>query len=512
MTITVLTAEGARQIPALEGQSLLDAIRRADGLRVHAPCGGRGSCRKCEVELITAQGRQTVLACQTEAADGMTVRLREAGAEAVTLRGSAAAGIVPDENGDGCGIACDIGTTTVVCQLVDLQTGAVLAVAGEGNAQQPYGADVIARIQAADDGLRGALTDAIIGQLSRIILDLCAQADIPPARLRKMAVAANTTMCHLFAGLDPSGIGRAPFTPLSLFGSCHDARALGLPFSGEVYIAPAISAYVGGDITADLLAAGLDRASAPTLLIDIGTNGEMALGCGDRFLCCATAAGPAFEGAQISCGMTAAPGAISAVEWRDGELRCAVIGGQDAVGLCGSGLIDAVAVMLELGAVDETGRMLHPDEDDIPAPLSERLFLTRDGEPAFRLSGAVCVTQGDIRRLQLGKAAIAAGTRVLLEQAQLPESGVSALLLAGGFGSYIRPESAARIGLIPQSLVGVTRAVGNAAAEGARCALVSQDARTRLAALREHMHYLELSGLGAFNDAYLDAMFFPEGD
>ena len=270
---------------------------------------------------------------------------------------------------------------------------------------------------------------------------------------------------------------------------------------------------MGGDITADLLAAELDRADKPVLLIDVGTNGEMALGCGDHFICCSTAAGPAFEGAQISCGMTAASGAISAVEWVDGALRCSVIGGEDGVGLCGSGLIDAMAVMLTLGAVDETGRMLDidEDEDEIPDEARPYLFLV-DDEPAFRLTDKVWVTQGDVRKLQLGKGAIAAGVRILIDSYGVGYDGIGELLLAGGFGSYIRPESAARIGLIPAPLLPVTRAVGNTAAQGARMALVSGQARERLAALQKNMDYKELSGLPEFNTAYMEAMMFPEED
>ena len=209
--------------------------------------------------------------------------------------------------------------------------------------------------------------------------------------------------------------------------------------------------------------------------------------------------------------MTAAPGAISQVCWRDGGLSCSVVGGIPARGICGSGLIDAVAVMLDLGAIDETGRMLNVDEDeeDIPEQALPYLFL-KDDEPAFRLAEAVYVTQADVRKLQLGKGAIAAGVQVLLDAYGVPCGQVGGLLLAGGFGSYIRPERAARIGLIPKELLPVTKAIGNAAAEGARAALVSRQARARLSRLQDHMEYLELSGLAAFNTAYMDAMLFPE--
>lgn len=509
MNITVRSDSGSAVLPARPGQTLLDVLQDHDNLPIHAPCGGQGTCQKCTVYLSGPQGETPVLACRTAAEDGMVLRLPSAAPLEVQIHGGSTA-FLPDAGLTGYGVACDIGTTTVVCQLADLSTGRLLASAGEANAQRAYGGDVITRIKASMEGSRPALTAAITGQLSRMIQELCRSAGISVEDVRHMAVAANTTMSHLLVGLPPDSLGAAPFTPVSLFGDCHSARALGLPFDGEVYICPAVSGYVGGDITADLLAAGLDRQDTPSLLVDVGTNGEMAMGCGERFVCCSTAAGPAFEGAQIRFGMTAAQGAVSAVQLKDGKVACSVIGGGEAAGLCGSGLIDAMAVMLDLGAVDETGRMLDAEEDDdIPEAALPYLFCL-DGEPAFRLAGEVAVTQSDVRMLQLGKGAIAAGLQVMLDSFGTDFDQIGTLLLAGGFGSYIRPESAARIGLIPQELLGVTRAVGNAAAQGALEALMSAGARQRLARLQKAMDYRELSGSAQFNNAYMEAMMFPE--
>ena len=513
MKITVLCNDNAVSISFADGQNLLEVIR-GEGMPVHAPCGGHGTCEKCTVYLVTEEGEQAVLACRTAAGDGMTVRVPAASPLEVQLTAEDEEVFVPDAGLTGYGVACDIGTTTVVCHLIDLTSGKKLATVGEGNAQRPYGGDVISRIKASMEGRRSALTAAITGQLKAMVTALCASAKIGVEEIRTMSIAANTTMCHLLTGLAPDSIGVSPFTPLSRFGDEWDAKTLGLPFEGKVYIAPAISGYVGGDITADLLAVDLDRAEKPVLLIDVGTNGEMALGCGEHFVCCSTAAGPAFEGAQISCGMTAAAGAISSVEWDGEKVCCGVIGGGEAVGLCGSGLIDAMAVMLRLGAVDETGRMLDidEDEDEITDEARPYLFLLDDGEPAFRLAENVWVAQGDVRKLQLGKGAIAAGVRILIDAYGVDYDGIDALLLAGGFGSFIRPESAARIGLIPAELLDVTRAVGNTAAQGAQAALVSVQARQRLNKLQETMEYKELSGLPEFNDAYMEAMMFPEED
>lgn len=500
MKIYVEIGTGKREISCEAGQTLLEVLR---GYPLTAPCGGKGICKKCRVYV----SGQAVLACQTPAADGMTVSLTPESPLAVELgQGDV---LASDGKEKGLGVAVDIGTTTVACHLMDLKTGQTLAVMGEANGQRTFGADVISRIGASMEGHCQEMTDAIRSQLRDMITELCGHAGRNPEEITRMVVAANTTMCHLLSGLKPDSMGMAPFTPLSLFGEWYRAREWGLGFDGEVYVIPGVSAYVGGDITADLLAAEMDRAEKPVLLIDVGTNGEMALGRGDSFLCCSTAAGPAFEGAQISCGMTASAGAVSRVELRDGAPFVEVIGGGGPKGICGSGLIDALAVMLELGIMDETGRMLDPEEDDIPAPLVSHLCLVED-EPAFRVAPEVYVTQGDVRKVQLGKGAIAAGIQVLLEKAEMDASDVSRLCLVGGFGSFIRPVSAARIGLIPEELLPVTGALGNTAALGAKMALLSREAIMRLEKIRDNMTYLELSGMMEFNNAYMEQMMFPE--
>lgn len=509
MEIKMQIGQDIIQIPAEFGHTLLELLQGQKGVSFSAPCGGQGKCGKCTVRL--GDGR-TVLACQTLAEDGMTVIVPEEQGQQVMLQGSSGK-VTPDADLEGYGIACDIGTTTVVCHLLELKQGRRLATAGEANRQQAFGADVISRIRASEEGHLEELANLIRGQLSDMIRDVCKQAGIGPDQIRSMTVAANTTMCHLLTGLDPSGIGRAPFVPKSYFGTEVPSKVLNLPFDGPVYIAPAVSGYVGGDITSDLVAVEIQRKQKPVLLIDVGTNGEMVLGCGDKLLCCSTAAGPAFEGAQIRFGMTAKTGAIHAVEYRDGRVVCSVLGGGEAVGICGSGLIDAIAVMLDLGALDETGRILDPEEDDdIPEAAQPWLFLDENEDPAFRLTDQVWVTQSDVRKVQLGKGAIAAGEQVLINTYGVGYDEIGALYLAGGFGSYIRPASAARIGMIPQELLPVTAAAGNTAAEGACMALLSRQVRAKLSQLHHQMQYIELSGKEEFNQAYMEAMLFPCDD
>lgn len=510
MRILLQTESGRRDIPAAPGDTLLAALRRA-GFSVTAPCGGSGRCGKCVVYRRAAAGWEPVSACRTQAEDGMEVRLPDR--QTLSVEGADCGFLLPDGPGlSGYGVACDIGTTTVACQLIDLSNGKILAWMGEENAQAPYGGDVISRIHAAMEGGLGALSTAIRSQLRRMVEELCSRAGIAASQISRMTAAANPAMCHLLTGLPPDSLGRAPFTPVSRFGACMAAEEWGLPFEGEVYIAPAVSGFVGGDITAGMLAAELDRREGLTILMDVGTNGEMVLGSGSRFICCSTAAGPVFEGAHLRCGMTAAAGAISAAEWRDDGLRLEVIGGKKPSGICGSGFLDAAAMLLDLGVVDETGRMLPPSESGcLPAAVSARIF-ELDGAPAFQLVEEICVTQADIRKLQLGKGAIAAGLQILMDACGARSEDIQELLLAGGFGSRLRPESAARLGLIPRELLPVARAAGNTALLGAGKALVSLQTRDRLAGFQAHTEYLELSSLPAFNSAYMDAMFFPEAD
>lgn len=511
MKITVRNGDGTQEVPALPGDTLLAALRRA-GTAVNAPCGGHGTCGKCTVYRKAGAAWEPVPACRTLVQENVEVRLPEQGELLAEGASDGSVRAASDAGLSGYGVACDIGTTTVVCCLVDLSTGEVVCSTGEGNAQRPYGHDVISRIQTAVDGGLAELAGAIRGQLARMIEKLCLQAAVPAEQISRMAVAANPTMCHLLAGLPPDGLGHAPFTPVSYFGSSFAAHTLGLPLDGEVYIAPSVSGFVGGDITAGMLASNMDRSPGVTILMDVGTNGEIVLGHDGRFVCCSTAAGPAFEGAQLSCGMTAGPGAAAKVEWRSGRVVCDVIGEGAAAGICGSGFLDAAAMLLGLGAVDETGRMLSPSEGGgLPPDAAERLFLL-DHAPAFRLTESVFVTQADIRKLQLGKGAIAAGLQVLLDTCGIGKHEICRLLLAGGFGSRLRPESAARIGLIPRELLPVAQAVGNAAIQGASAALISSEARAKLDGFRKTAEYLELSTLPAFNSAYMDAMLFPEED
>jgi len=394
---------------------------------------------------------------------------------------------------DKIGAAIDIGTTTVVLHLIDITTGNKLATQSRINAQVPYGADVTSRIRYSKENGHEKLMLCIREQISEMILETSSIAGLKPENIEYICIAANTVMQHLAAGYSPVKMGAAPFPVVSLFGE-ELSTWEGLPVSDKtkIYYTPAISAYVGGDITAGLLAAGFEDITGPAIFLDIGTNGEIVLKHDNKYYCCATAAGPAFEGAEITMGMVAENGAIDHVKWNNG-IEYTVIGNEKPTGLCGSGLLDTLAVLLETGVVDTTGRLQGND----------KYWLT--GE---KTGNGVFVTAGDIRKLQLAKAAIAAGIQVLLHFAGVPETDIKLLALAGGFGSYMDLKSAAGIGLFPNSLLPAAVAVGNTAGEGAALAVSSEDVRTRLENIRSHCEYIELSSMTFFNDKFVEQMAF----
>lgn len=492
-------------------QTILEALRACGITSIPTPCGGRGHCGKCSVH-IEGQERD-VLACMTEAEPRMVVTIPEEEGKSKIAEGSSCVSYASDGSQE-LAAACDIGTTTVVCHLVDGKKGQILATVSEPNAQKSYGADVISRIQAAGEGRLKELQQQITGQLSGMLRKLL-EKDITVGmgresasrdkKVERLSIVGNAVMCHLLAGISPESIGKAPFLPEDYFGKNYQGEELGIEGCRTVYIAPSVSGYVGGDITADLLAVTPGHEEEETLLLDIGTNGEMALGKKGDYVCLAAAAGPAFEGAQIEMGMPAKEGAISHVCLDQRRIRLQVIGETKATGICGSGLLDALAVFLKLGLMEKDGRIRGQRE----VLVACRKYLGEyKNEACIYLAEGVCVTQEDIRNLQLAKGAIAAGIEILFRERGLTYEDVDRLVLAGGFGSYLTPESAAAVGLIPGELLPVTESVGNAAGAGAVSAAVSHGAREELTQIQKGMRYLELSSHPDFQELYIQHMNF----
>lgn len=438
-----------------------------------------------------------------EAPRGLLMRLpgalRQSGWKAsAVIKGGRLLGVNPSGL---YGVAVDIGTTTLAGYLLDLNTGAELAVASALNPQKAWGDDVISRCDAARSGLLGELQRAVASEIDGMVGRMCSKANVKREDIHQAIFAGNTVMQHLFAGVQPENIALSPFIPVFTQALDIPACELGLNLGPEAVatLMPGVAAYVGADIVAGLLAAGMNEDSEPSLLIDIGTNGEIALTAGGRLFACSTAAGPAFEGAHISSGMGGVEGAINKVEFKNG-LRYSTINNAPALGVCGSGLLDLVAGFLDCGAIDETGRI---DADAAPswAELSDgKLVVSRESE--------IYLTGRDIREVQLAKGAIAAGLQVLLNEAGVSVTDVRYVWLAGGFGSYMDRRSACRVGLIPKELEGRVSAIGNSSGAGAKAALLSTEAMREACGAAKAMKYIELSARKDFQDAFIDKMFF----
>jgi uncharacterized 2Fe-2S/4Fe-4S cluster protein (DUF4445 family) len=421
------------------------------------------------------------------------------------------------------GMAFDLGTTTVVATLMDLGTGTPVAVASMLNKQQPFGADVISRISATmlDPDALGRLQSRAQETLAELAAEVCEKGGIAPEAVYEVALAGNATMTQLVLGMDPEPLGVAPFIMSTRSFETFRATELGLALHprATAYLFPALGAYVGGDIVAGILATGMTRDKRIRLFIDVGTNCEIVLGSAERVLTTAAPAGPAFEAAQIKCGMRAAEGAIETIKISDGQLDVGVIGEVEAQGLCGSGLVDAVAELVREGFIDRSGRYLTDEAARAVSPsLADRLVM-RGAERVFVLAwkgepgdveNAVFLSQRDVRELQFAKASIATGWQLLVEELGVEVSDITQVLLAGSFGSYLSPASAVRIGLVPKLPVARIVAAGNVAGEGAKMVLLSAQERAQALAVLEEVEYVELSGREDFQDIFVDLLGFPQ--
>lgn len=420
-------------------------------------------------------------------------------------------------------IAFDLGTTTVVATLLDVTTGTPVAVASMLNRQQPFGGDVITRISATmmDPAALGRLQTAAQETLAMLAAQVCTEGGVDPAHVYEVALAGNATMTALVLGIDPEPLGVAPFIMSTAQPPDLLATDLGLALHPRARVAlfPALGAYVGGDIVAGMLASGMDRDKRTRLFIDVGTNCEIVLSDGDRILSTAAPAGPAFEGGAIRCGMRAADGAIEVVRLGDADnpVELGVIGDVEPKGLCGSGLVDAVAELVRVGLLDASGRYVADDLAKEVAPSladrltligQERVFVLHRPAPDAEPEDCVVLSQRDVRELQFAKAAISTGWTLLLEELGLEHRDVQQVLLAGSFGSYLSAASAVRIGLVPKLPVLRIVAAGNVAGEGAKMALLSVRERAGAQALLEEVTYVELSDRADFNDRFVDQLGF----
>ncbi len=417
----------------------------------------------------------------------------------------------------------------MVATLLDLETGTPVAVASMLNKQQPFGGDVITRISATmmDPDALGRLTALAQETLAQLAAEVCAEGGVDAREVYEVALAGNATMTALLLGIDPEPLGVAPFVQSTAGWPVLRATDLGLALhpGARAVVFPALGAYVGGDIVAGMLASGLDRDKRVRLFIDVGTNCEIAVTDGERIVTTAAPAGPAFEGGAIRCGMRAADGAVEVVRLDPATddpaaaVVLGVIGDVEARGLCGSGLVDAVAELVRVGLLDASGRFVPDDVAASLAPaLADRMATVRDAERVFVLhrpapeapaEESVYLSQRDVRELQFAKAAISTGWTLMLEELGIEAAEVQQVLLAGSFGSYLSPASAIRIGLVPKLSVLRIVSAGNVAGEGAKMVLLSARERAGADALLEEVRYVELSDRPDFNDRFVDQLAFP---
>lgn len=486
----------------------------AAGLKPDAPCGGHGTCGKCKVQVLSGRASLRMHgeplppdlwlpACQLTVEGDASISLPAAGENHILTSGADLTREGAAATGAFFAVAAfDIGTTSVVGYLLDGRTGRQLAVDSRLNPQTQFGADVVARGSYAMEHGVEALRDVIRQALEEMLGNLVASAGIGRQEIRRVSVVGNTCMHHLFLGYSPAPLMVAPYMPRYRAAEVRPAASLGLTIApeGEVWVLPCIAGFVGADTIGCLLAADWSHREPLTLLVDIGTNGEMVLGNRHRSITCSTAAGPAFEGAKIRCGMRGADGAIDHVfPGEDGSIRYSVVGGGQARGICGSGLLDAVAVLLDRGILTGSGRM---QTDGFPQAGQV------DNQPAYFFTDDVFLTQADIREVQLAKGAISAGIQLLCAHLGVTIGDIDQVLIAGAFGNYMSPDSACRIGLLPQALRPKIQMVGNAAGEGAKLAVLHPAQYDLATTLSDQVTFLELAGDPSFQDVFVDSLFF----
>lgn len=529
--VTIKFEPTGRTVRVPVGSTLLEAAR-AVGLTIDSPCGGAGTCGSCRVratgglqsptrterELLggagVAAGKR--LACRTRVTGDAVVTLDEHIREARVVTSAACRPLdvePPAERGIEAigtivGAAIDIGTTTVAVQLLDLTTGEVLATAGDLNTQRVFGADVLSRVAHAMAGGAPELQHLIAVQVEALLAEVLRSAGFAAERLAEVVVVGNTAMTGLLLGADVSPLGAAPYEDAPVAAARVGAWETGMVAfpSLELVVLPGVSAFIGSDITAGIIATGLAERVAPTLMVDLGTNGEIVLAAAGQLIATSTAAGPALEGASIECGMGAEAGAIERVDLEGDRLVLSTIGGREPVGICGSGLIDLVAALLDADVIDPSGRFV----DAVGSPFRGR-FTSRSDVRAFVVDADadVVLTQKDIRQVQLALGAVRTGIDLLLEETGLGARAIVGIEVAGGFGYHVRPESLVRLGLIPPLWLDRVAFGGNTALAGARMALVNSRVRAKADVLASVVRTVDLAAHPEFQQRFLGALSFP---
>jgi uncharacterized 2Fe-2S/4Fe-4S cluster protein (DUF4445 family) len=548
------TSEGVTaKVP--KGTTILEAARGTNVL-IESPCNAAGTCGKCKVKVRKSDLKNVdfqdkgltekelsdgiVLACHAKVMDDIdvisieknqnkTMKIISKGQSFdVELDGYikkrvqdgvtkvfAGKNLICEESGNTInetfGIVVDIGTTTLVASIVHLDSAKELISRSTLNPQSLVAQDVLSRIKIASDeqGLEKMYT-SIIQEINGLIDEMCENTGVSQNNIYEVVFSGNTTMIHLAANVNPYSLGQYPYTP-ELKGGCHiPAEKLGLHVSpyGLVYFPPIISAYVGPDITSGVLASRLQYENGVTLFVDIGTNGEMVICSAGELSATSTAAGPAFEGMNITCGMRAANGAVEYFEITDhDEVEIGTIGDAEAVGICGSGLLDIVGELVDHGVIDKKGKFAKPDNESLSDALRSRIT-SYNGKPAFMISGSVVITQKDIRQVQLAKGAVRAGVEFLMISRNVNALGVDKVLIAGSFGYHLREKSLINIGLLPRDFEGKINFVGNTSQSGGTAFLLNKACREEMESLVKKIQVVELSNFKDFDKIFVENLTF----
>lgn len=479
--VTILNDD--KKIEAAEGSNLLKLIQEA-GEALDAPCGGNGQCKKCKV-LVDGEEK---LACETLVDHDIVVKLPDKADNSILTEGIVATTTADKTN--KYVLAFDIGTTTVVAYLLDGENGKQLSTASVLNPQTTYGGDVIARVQYQCTNGGTELRDCIRTAMQTLAKEAAAKAGIAVEDITLVSMVGNTAMHHLMMGIDPKSLTTPPYMPtvyeaLSL--PLHDVLPL-FP-KGEFRALPNIAGFVGADTVGCMLSTRFDQFEKVTLMIDIGTNGEMVIGNKEKRICCSTAAGPAFEGAKISMGMRGATGALDHAKWVDGHLEYHVIGDVKPIGICGSGVLDLIAALIDAGIINWRGKL---EGGEYRVPDTD-----------------IVLTQQDVREIQLAKSAIRSGIDLLIKGMGKETADVDSVLLAGAFGNYMSPYAACKIGMIPPELLPKIKSIGNAAGEGSKLAAVNKEEFEYASRLHHGVEFLELASLPEFMSLYGQNLNFP---
>lgn len=522
-----------------KGTTILQASREA-GIVIESPCNGMGTCGKCKVKI---QSEGYALACQTKVTEDIAVETEYSDIQKKTLKilsegerfnykidnditkkfdgqitkiflDNREIGKEHGDTADWCyGISADIGTTTLVCALIDLYTGKELGAVSSLNPQSLYAQDVLTRIKFAStrEGLK-LMFESIIKELNRMIKKLCDNAKINRKFIYEIVYSGNTTMIHLVLNTNPESLGRYPYTPILRGGNYMEAHKNGIEISpfGFIYVPSIISAFVGADITSGILATGLQTRNDIVLLIDIGTNGEMVIAKNGSLSATSTAAGPAFEGMNITFGMRAEDGAIESFQINDdGSIDMKVIGDVKAKGICGSGLFDIVGELVRVGIIEKNGKLVLPEKMDLSKKLKLHLQLYR-GKLAFRVAEEVYLTLKDIRQVQLAKGAVRAGITALFQNQKIKAEDVDQILIAGSFGYHLRESSLLNISLLPKVFENKIRFVGNTSKTGGETFLLNRSCRKAMEEIVKNISYIDLSNIDNFEHIFVNSLNFTK--